>query len=218
MLHRPVAIDPAANFGAHVVHGGIEIDRLPGGGTGRVTAPAWFQRPGAPALAVESQNDRLAALWVSADRVVVRRGLSETTPTVGDVTKSWEDGAVRLALRPSEGPALRSDLLRRMQSTGGPDVLSRNAQTVIDVRGSYEAPVRAANGAAVGWVRVRIGPYQPAARIYEASFPTTVPPALAAAVAVALDGEIDWIEAQTLNVYKGTDRTGPLQESVPIHP
>jgi len=218
MLRQPVTIDPSANFGAHVVHGGLDVDRFPGGGAGQVAPPSWFRRPGAPALVVESDGKRLGALWVSADRVVVRPGLSETPPLVGDVTKSWDDGAVRLALRSSDGPALRSDALRRTQSTGGPDVLSRNAQTVIDVRGSYEAPVREANGTAVGWVRVRIGPYQPAARIYEASLPATVSPALAAAVAVALDGEIDWIEAQSLNVYKGTDRTGPLQESVPIHP
>ena len=44
--------------------------------------------------------------------------------------------------------------------------------------------------------------------------PPTVDPALSAAAAVALDAEIDWIEAHALDVYRG-DGSGGLERSIP---
>jgi hypothetical protein len=113
----------------------------------------------------------------------------------------------------NDGP-LRSDVFARQQG-GSPATLTRAAQTVLDVRGVYEAPVRDPHGKQVGWLRVRVSPYQAAPRIYEATLPGNVSPVLAAGAVAALDAEIDWIEAHTVNVYRGTG-SGPLERSVPV--
>jgi hypothetical protein len=215
-LHAPVTVDPDATFAAHLEHDGLRIDRLGHAQAGTIGPASWFRGPGAAAFVVETDGERQGALWVTAERVVVRTTAAECSPSIGEVSKSWDDGAIRLTIHPNDGPVLQSDVLRRSEPGGGPDELTRNVQIVLDVRGKYEAPVREPNGTAVGWLRVAISPYQPAARIYQASLPTSVPPALTAATAVALDGEIDWIEAQAINVYQGNHRTGPLQESVPL--
>jgi hypothetical protein len=103
------------------------------------------------------------------------------------------------------------------QGAGGAlPALSRTAQTVLDVRGTWQASVRDSNGAAVGWMRARIGPYLPAPRIFEARLPQALPPELATGAAAALDAEIDWIEDHALNVYRGGGDTGPLERSVPM--
>jgi hypothetical protein len=88
-------------------------------------------------------------------------------------------------------------------------------ETILDVRGRYLAALRNAAGAEVGWMRLRIGPYQPAARIYEAKLPAGVSEGLAVAAVISLASELDWIEANTQNVYP-KDR-GPLIQSIPMH-
>src|SRR5436853_27601 len=97
-----------------------------------------------------------------------------------------------------------------------PPVLSRIAQTSVDVRGTYRAVVRNAQGGEVGWLRVKISPYQESPRIYDGVLPSDVAPGTAAAIAVALCSEIDWIENHTLDVNRGTGTSGPLQQSVPM--
>jgi len=47
--------------------------------------------------------------------------------------------------------------------------------------------------------------------------PAAVDPAVSAAAAVALDAEIDWIEAHALDIYRG-DGGGTLERSVPARP
>ena len=94
-------------------------------------------------------------------------------------------------------------------------MLSRNAQTVLDVRGTYRAALRDAKGGETGWLRVKVTPYAESPRIYDGVLPAEVGPGLAAATAVALGSEIDWIENHALNVYRGTSG-GPLRESVPM--
>jgi hypothetical protein len=215
-LRQSVSVDPAATFAAHKEHGGLGIDRLAPGRTGRLRAAGWVRLPGSPSLALESEGHTLADFWLSGDAVVTRRGPSETAPLVGTVTPSWEDGAVRLTIQPADGAAFRTDPFLRQETGGGTDRLTRVAETVIDVRGSYEAQLRDAGGRALGWLRVRIGPYLPAPRIYEAVTPPPLPPELAVAAAAALDAEVDWIEDHALNVYRGTNG-GPLERSIPSH-
>jgi len=62
---------------------------------------------------------------------------------------------------------------------------------------------------------VRIGPYQPAPRIYDGVLPSDFPAGLAVAAAVAVGSEVDWIEAHAIDVYRGVGG-GPLEQSVPI--
>ena len=94
-----------------------------------------------------------------------------------------------------------TDLFHRADLGGGYSVLSRNAQTVLDVRGSYEATVLDDAGHIVGWWKTRLQePYEP--RVFEGSIP--VSPVDDAGVAVALNSEVDWIEDRVIDVYRGT--------------
>ena len=161
-----------------------------------------------------ADGQRIAALWPTPDRVVVRSAMSREAPLVGEVASSWDDGAIRLTLQPAGGPSFRSDPLAREGGGTGTATLTRSAQTVIDVRGTYRATLRDSSGVAVGWLRTRISPYQEASRIFDGALPAAIQPELAVAAATALNGEIDWIEDHALNVYRGNSG-GPLERSIP---
>ncbi len=124
---------------------------------------------------------------------------------VGAVEPSWENNAIRLALKPAGHPALRTDRFGREDIGGGMTVLGRTAQLSIEVPGVYRATLRDSDGRVVGWLRVSIGLHQPSPEMYEAVLPPDVDEGLAAASAVALSSEIDWIEDHTYDVYGGTE-------------
>jgi hypothetical protein len=52
-------------------------------------------------------------------------------------------------------------------------------------------------------------------RLYDGLLPAAVGPGLAAAAAVALGSELDWIEDHALDVYRGSSG-GPVRESIPL--
>ena len=214
MLRRPVPVDPEATFAAHQEHAGLVIDRLARDSSGALRPPSWFRRPGAPSFVLVAGGERLAAYWPDTERVIVRRAPSTEAPVVGEVTSSWDQGSIRLALQPAGGPAFRSDPFAREGAGTGPATLTRTAQTIIDVRGTYRATLRDSSGAAVGWLRTRITPYQEASRIFDGVLPAVIQPELAVAAATALNTEIDWIEDHALDVYRGTTG-GPLEHSIP---
>jgi hypothetical protein len=213
-LRHPLAVDPDARFAAHREHGGLVVDRLGPGRTGELRPAHWVRWPGDPTFVLEADGEQLAALWVAGQRVLVRRAPTEDAPVVGEVDPAWDEGAIRLVIRAADGSSLRTDPFARQVADTGPAALTRASQTVIDVRGTYQAALRDAKGASVGWLRVRVGPYLPAPRIFEGALPAAVDLALSAAAAVALDAEIDWIEAHTVDVYRG-DGGGTLERSVP---
>jgi len=215
-LHpQPVSVDAGATFAAHREHGGIAIDRLEHGRSGRLEPPSFFRWGGKPTFLLESEGQTLAALWLAGSDVTVRSAPTETAPAIGRVRPDWDDGAIRLSLEPHDGEPLRTDVLGRTQPGEGLSTLTRADQTTLDVRGVYEATVRDRRGVAVGWLRTRISPYQAAPRIYEAVLPAAVSPPLAAATAAALDAEIDWIESHSVNVYRGNGGDS-LGHSIPI--
>jgi hypothetical protein len=213
-LHRPVAVDPEVTFTAHPEHGEIVFDRLARGRSGDLRPPGWFRGPGDPTFVLVADGQRIAALWRTPERVVVRSVASSDAAPAGEVASSWDQGAIRLALQPVGGSAFRSDAFTREGGGTGTATLTRAAQTVLDVRGTYRATVRDAGGAAVGWLRVRISPYQEASRIYDGVLPAAVQPELAAGAVAALDGEIDWIEDHAVDVYRNNS-SGPLERSIP---
>lgn len=213
-LRLSVEIDPQATFGAHQEHASLVVDRFDRGRSGVLRAASWLRLPGAPTFVLDVGGESVAGVWLSGSQATVRREKSKSAEVIGEVTPSWENGAIRLGPQPAGGPAFRTDVFTRKGTGGGPGVLARIAETILDVRGTYEATVRDANSVAVGWMRVRIGPYQPSPRIYEATLPAAVPPELTTAAAAALDAEIDWIEDHALNVYRGTGG-GPLERSIP---
>jgi len=217
-LSHQVPIEPGVNFAAHVEHERLVIDRLPDGGAGEVAPRGWLRWPGSasPTLVLTEKNGTVAGLWLTAPATVeVRSGTSTTATSLGSVEPSWEDNAIRLTLHAAaEGP-FDTDLFARQTTGGGPPVLSRIAQSVLDVRGAYRAALRDTKGAEAGWLRVKISPYQESPRMYDGVLPVAISPGLAAATAVALGSEIDWIEDHALDVYRGTTG-GPLRESIPM--
>ena len=153
-------LDPGATFAARQVHNGFRIDRLQGWGTGVVESARWINWPGSPQFRVRAEEAPLGDLWLIAPaHVEVREGGAPRT--AGDVEPAWDDGAIRLTLRPASGVPLRSGLFERIGGSGY-SVLSRNAQTLLDVHGTYRADILDANNRRVGWWEVHIAePFEP---------------------------------------------------------
>jgi hypothetical protein len=216
-LSKPpvIPIDPSATFALHREHRGLVVDRLASGGGAVVEgtgAPFWSS---GPTFELTTDGRTNAAFWIDGSRMVaVRRGTSAGAPSIGSVTSSWDDGAIRLTIAPASGAAVTSDPLAREGGGTGPDALSRIAQTNLDLRGTYRGPLRADKGAEVGWLRAQVGPYQPASRLYEGALPDGVDPTLGVAAALILDAELDWIESHVIDVYQGGLGSGPLDKGL----
>src|SRR5216683_4257914 len=141
-------LSSGATFAAHQVHNGFRIDRLQGGGTGVVESARWITWPGSPQFRVRAEDVPLGDLWLIAPAHVEVRERS-VPGTVGDVEPAWDDGAIRLTLRPASGAPLRSGLFKRI---GG----------ILD-----------ANNRRVGWWEVYIAePFEP--RLFEGVVPQGV--------------------------------------------
>jgi len=215
-VHHRVAVDPQVTFAVHQEHARLVVDRAPGGGSGEITPTSGFRGRGSPGFTLHVDGQPDAWLWVTAPATVdARQTADAAAERVGQVTPTWEDGAVRFALRGTDGQTLQSDTFQRV-GTGGSSVLCRDVHSVLDLRGTFRAELHDPSGGTPGWLRIQLGPYNDAPRIYDAVLPPTVSPALAAAAAVALGSEIDWIEYHTLDVYRGS-QSGPLQQSVPLN-
>jgi hypothetical protein len=215
-LHRDVPIDPEATFTAHPEHKTLVLDRLPGGGRGTAVPPGWFHGLRQADVVLVSEGETRAAFWLTAPaRVEIHAETARGSASLGEVVPDWDDGAIRLTLRTPEGEAFTTDRFERVNVGSASSTLSRNAQTVLDTRGTYRAAIRDAKGGTAGWMRVRVSPYAEASRIFDADLPKPVGPALATAGALALDSEITWIEDHTLDVYRGKSGGG-LEQSIPI--
>jgi len=213
---RTIRPESDATFAMHQESRVFVVDRPLSGAPATVTAAAWIRAPGGPAWALRRDGKTLAAYWIEGNAsATARAGSRSSDPLLGDVRPSWDQNAIRLRIDPPDGPPLQSDVFARAADGGGPAAISRSAQTILDVRGRYQAALRDAAGAEVGWLRLRIGPYEQAARVFEAALPAGISEGLAVAAVLALASEIDWIESHTLNVYQ-SDR-GPLIQSFPVH-
>jgi len=213
---RAIPMDSDASFAMHQENRMFVMDRPKSGAPAVVTAAEWFRTPGAPAWALRHNGETLAAYWIDGNAgMTARTGSEASDRPLGAVSPSWDDNAIRLKIEALDGQPVRSDVFARTEDGGAPSVLTRDTQTILDVRGRYQAALRDTTGAEVGWLRLRIGPYEPAARIYEAKLPASVSDTLAVAAVLSLASEIDWIEGHTQNVYQ-KDR-GPLIQSIPMH-
>jgi len=213
--HQKIPVDPEVTFAAHQERSRVAVDRTPRGGGDEITPVGGFRGPGSAAFTLNAGGQPTAWFWVTAPATVdVRPTADAATAPIAQVVPAWQDGAVRLALRGPEGQTLQSDAFERV-GTGGYSTLSRDVRSTLDLRGTFRAVLHDQGGKTAGWLRVQIGPYNDAPRIFDAVLPPTVSPALAAAVAVALGSELDWIENHTLDVYRG-GQSGPLQQSFPI--
>lgn len=213
---RTIPLEPDVTFAMHQEGRTFVVDRPVTGAPTLVTPAGWLRMPGDPTWALRRGGETLAAYWIDGDAgTTARAGLRASDPPLGDVRPSWDGNAIRLRLEPAGGQPTQSDVFVRTDGGSATAALGRSAQTILDVRGRYQAALRDTTGAQVGWLRLRIGPYEPAARVYEAILPAGMSESLAVAAVLALANEIDWIEGHSLNVYEGENR--PLIQSLPIH-
>src|SRR5262249_17424168 len=110
-----------------------------------------------------------------------------------------------LTIRSSSGATLKTRSFRQVGTGPGLSLLSRAMQSELDMRGTYRSDLRDHDGTLVGWLQVKI--WEPSTRpVYEAVFPQGFPAADAAAAAVSLDSEINWIRRNATGTIRG--RTG----------
>jgi hypothetical protein len=213
---RTISLESDSTFAMHQENRVFVVDRSPSGTKSVVSAAEWVRLPGDPAWALSGNARTLAAYWIDGNAgTTARAGRLASDEPLGTVSPSWDDQAIRLHIDPPDGVAVKSDVFARTDGGGGPLALGRTTRTILDLRGRYQAALRDASGAEVGWLRLRIGPYESAARICEATLPAGLDDRLGVAAVLSLAQEIDWIEAHALNVYENDK--GPLIQSIPIH-
>ena len=193
---------PETTFAAHAIHAGLQIDRMRGGEPTVLKPSGWFRWPGEPILVMRTDGQHEIGLWlVETGSVVVRDGVTEDAPVIGRVEPRWDDEAIRLTLWPRTGPPIRGDVFAHTDPGASPSVLARWAADEVQVQGAYDADFHGPDGRTVGWLGVDIGYHQAAFVMYEGYLPPEVDEGLAAATAVALGSEIDWILDHTQRVY-----------------
>jgi hypothetical protein len=199
----PQHTEPEANLAAHREQGRVVFDRLPAIGAAELVARGWLRWPGAP-LELRTGGRTVATLHRFGDGAVEgRAGPGVDVPT-SRVEPSWDDGAIHLILLTSGGSRFETGFFERVGAGATAGRLNRGANSIIDVRGTYQAVLRDPGDTSVGWLRVTVDPSDTPERSYEGFLPSVVAPELAAAATLALDSEIDWIEDHAQDVYRGS--------------
>jgi hypothetical protein len=195
----PVPVDDGLTFAAHETHAGLVIDRTQQGWTGVATPHGGFFHP----VAVLHTADTVDAITVMGpgNAVVEQQGVG-SSPEVGRIEPSWDNQAIKLTIRPANGPALQTGRFHRTDNLAGDSVLTRLDQDRIDLEGAYRANVRSADGRDVGWLGLVVGKTQPGHVMYEAVLPKGFDDGLAAGAAEALGSEIAYIESTTHGVSR----------------
>jgi len=188
----------AATFSARETHSGLLVNRPDGTTVGRLATNGWFRRPGAPDLVYREGGVPIAGIWESApDAAVVRSGTTEKAPVVGHIVPSWNNGELRLTLEPAGGAAVQTTVFERV-SGGGTATLDRETSTSIALEGTYRATLHATGGGDAGWLGVDID--REGGTRFSGDLPAAIPPALAAAAAAAVEGEVDLIYGNVVDV------------------
>ena len=196
--------EPEATLAAHGEHGRLVFDRLLGTGAAELVVPGGLHWPGTP-FELQAGGRSLAVLRaIGPGEVQVDERNGDEARAAGRVEPRWEDGAIRLTLRTPDGQAFETGFFDRPSASGSPEHLCRSAaNTILDVRGKYRAVLRNPSGRSVGWLTIRVDLSGTPVRSYEGALPDVITPGLAAATALALDTEIDWIETHAGDVYRG---------------
>jgi hypothetical protein len=196
----PPEFDPNATFAAYRTHDGMAIARAEGGSSGTLDAAGWSGLT--PTYHLRIGDAAVAELQVPSTAEVVIRAPGGGAPE-GGVDPSWDDGAIRLVIRQASAERLHTRRFRTPEATSGLRLLTRNAQTSLDLRGTYRSDLLDPRDAVVGWLQVRV--WEPSGRrVYEGVFPQGYPVAAAAAAALVLDSEIDWIKRYVYDATRGS--------------
>jgi hypothetical protein len=184
----------AATFSARETHRGLLIDRADGA-TGKLTTNGWFRRPGEPTLVYREGGVTVAGVWESGpEAAVVRSGTSETAPLIGRTVPSWKDGKLWLTIEPAGGAAVQTTVFKR--ASGG--ALDRNRSIRSELEGSYRATLQTTGGKDTGWLSVDVDPE--GGTRFSGDLPASIPPALGAAAAAAIEDEVDFIYGNLVDV------------------
>jgi len=191
--HTP-PLDPTVTFAAHRESRGLVIDRLGDGPATLVAAGG----PWDPSLRVEQRYAPTRVIYSRHGRATVRTGDEGGGRLLGQVDAELDGGAIHFTLQPGPGEVVRTTVFHRLGASQG-QALGRSVKNVLEVRGEYRADLKSASGSLIGWLRVRVGKYQPYPRIYDGVVPSSIDGALVVAAAQLLDEEIDHIEANVPN-------------------
>ncbi|MGH3054947.1 MAG: hypothetical protein ACRDL7_08230, partial [Gaiellaceae bacterium] len=122
-LLKPAAVDPDINLAAHTVSRGIVIDQMDGGQSG--TLVPTNARSGDAQFVLQTAAGTKAALWVNGSTTLVRQSPDLAAPLIGQVDASWEEGAIRFAVKPDHGGSFSTSLFKRTEGGASPSALGR---------------------------------------------------------------------------------------------
>ena len=185
----------AATFSARETSRGLLIEGA-GGAAGKLSSNGWFRRPGEATFVYREGGKTVAGVWEgSPDAAVVRSGTSDQAPLIGRIVPSWKDGKLSLTIEPAGGAAVQTTVFERASGGGA---LDRGASTREALEGSYRATLHATGGKDAGWLSVDVNP-EGGAR-FSGDLPASIPPALAAAAAAAVEDEVNYIYGNVIDV------------------
>ena len=191
LLRKVNTVDPSADFTAHPGYTGIVLTHLPGGQAAKLVRAGSTASSSGPTHELEVDGKPVAALWITDHtHVVVRQTANVTAPPVGDVLASWKDSGINMIFHSADGVTCHTSRFHRV---GGPNfrsVLDREMYAIRDLPGVYRAELRDEHDAPVGWLSVRILPYQGLPRDYQAALPGRLNGPMAAGAVALLDSEI----------------------------
>jgi len=183
----------AATFSARETSRGLHVDRA-GGAMGKLSSNGWFRRPGEPMFVYREGGKTVAGVWLgSSDAAMVRSGTTESAPLIGRIVPAWKDGKLSLTIEPAGGAAVQTTVFERASGGGA---LDRHTSTWEALQGSYRATLQA-GGKDAGWLSVEVSP-EGGAR-FSGDLPASIPPALAAAAAAAIEDEVNYIYGNVID-------------------
>ncbi|HEV7731833.1 MAG TPA: hypothetical protein VGR62_06710 [Candidatus Binatia bacterium] len=180
----------ASPFSARETERGMRIDRADGT-TEVLEANGEFQRPGEPALVYRVGGETVAGVWrTGSDAVAVRRGSTEDGPLLGRIVTSWTDDEIILSIEPAGGVAMRTSPFARASAGGPTSALDRDIATREALAGTYRATFLTGDGES-GWLSLDVD--RDGVTTWTGDVPAAISPALAAAAAAVVVGEVDLI-------------------------